>query len=61
MNFIFSFAGEFSQPDGGLSKFKQAVDRRTGKNYLLQYVNIGGMYFFLYIFYLMKVGIFCRT
>lgn len=52
MNFIFSFAGEFSQPDGGLSKFKQAVDRRTGKNYLLQYVNIGGMYFF-YIYFIL--------
>lgn len=33
---------EFSQPDGGLSKFKQAVDTRSGSSYLLQYINIDG-------------------
>eukprot|EP00092_Neocalanus_flemingeri_P035046 GFUD01038134.1.p1 GENE.GFUD01038134.1~~GFUD01038134.1.p1 ORF type:complete len:1100 (+),score=250.55 GFUD01038134.1:169-3468(+) len=33
---------EFSKADGGLTKFKQAVDARTGKSYILQYINING-------------------
>jgi len=33
---------EFSHADGGLSKFKQAVDTRSGNTYVLQYINIDG-------------------
>ena len=36
---------EYLDKSGDFAKFKHAIDRRTGKTYVLQYTNINGKFF----------------
>ena len=40
---------EHLDKSGDFAKFKRALDRRTGKTYVLQYTNINGKFFVCFI------------